>query len=89
MKRLFSAILPAMQFAVCAATAVPQTAVSPDGRNRITYCGGMVTVFRDGRTLFGPQNAALQLDRGEAKVELCARNDGMRRIFAIASTLPE
>jgi len=41
----------------------------------------MVTVSRDGKTLFGPQNAALRLDRGEAKVELCARNDGVAYRF--------
>ena len=56
-------------------------AVSPDGRNRIAYSGGMVTVMRDNRTLFGPQPAALRLDRGEAEVELCARNDGVAYRF--------
>ena len=59
-----------------------QEAVSPDGRNRITYSGGMVTVSRDGKTLFGPQPVALRLDHGEAKVELCARNDGVAYRFS-------
>ena len=63
------------------AAADGKEAVSPDGRNRIAYSGGMVTVFRDGRTLFGPQPAALRLDRGEAEVELCARNDGVAYRF--------
>ena len=58
-----------------------KVAVSPDGRNRITYSGGMVTVMRDSWTLFGPQPVALRLDRGEAKVELCARNDGVAYRF--------
>ena len=49
-------------------------AVSPDGRNRIEYADGKVTVSRDGRTLFGPQRAALSLDRGAARIELAARS---------------
>ena len=61
--------------------AVVKEAVSPDGRNRIKYSGGMVTVSRDNRTLFGPQSIALRLDRGEAEVELCARNDGVAYRF--------
>ena len=60
---------------------VVKEAVSPDGRNRIKYSGGMVTVSRDNRTLFGPQSVALRLDRGEAEVELCARNDGVAYRF--------
>lgn len=80
-KSLFLLVALAAASALRAAASTPQTAVSPDGRNRITYGGGMVTVFRDGKTLFGPQNAALRLDRGEAKVELCARDDGVAYRF--------
>lgn len=78
MRGVFSYFL-AFAFACCAGEAAPFEAVSPDGRNRITYADGMVTVRRDNRTLFGPQPVALRLDRGEAKVELCARNDGVAR----------
>ena len=59
-----------------------QEAVSPNGRNRITYSNGKVAIFRDGNILFGPQTVALRLDSGEAKVELCARNDGVAYRFA-------
>ena len=58
-------------------------AVSPDGRNKIEYADGKVTVSRDGRTLFGPQSAALSLDRGAARVELVARDDGVAYRFAV------
>ena len=56
-------------------------AVSPDGRNRIDCEGGRITVRRDGRTLFGPQAVALALDRGTARVELAARDDGVAYRF--------
>ena len=55
--------------------------VSPDGRNRIEYREGCITVSRDGKTLFGPQPVSLSLDRGEASVELVARDDGVAYRF--------
>ena len=55
--------------------------VSPDGRNRIEYRDGSITVSRDGKTLFGPQPISLSLDRGEAGVELVARDDGVAYRF--------
>jgi hypothetical protein len=58
-----------------------QSAVSPDGRNRIEYKNGEIRVLRDSRTLVGPQRVALKLDRGTAKVELFARNDGVAYRF--------
>jgi alpha-glucosidase len=41
----------------------------------------MVTVSRDGRVLFGPQRVELLLDKGKARVELIARNDGVAYRF--------
>ncbi len=64
-----------------AASAAAETAVSPDGRNSIAYADGMVTVSRDGRTLLGPQRVSLSLDRGAARVELVARDDGVAYRF--------
>lgn len=55
--------------------------VSPNGRNRISYCNGYVMVSREGHVLFGPQPVALKLDRGTAKVELVARDDGVAYRF--------
>ena len=62
-------------------SSVVKEAVSPDGRNRISYSGGMVSVYRDNKRLLGPQSVALYLDRGEVEVELCARNDGVAYRF--------
>jgi alpha-glucosidase len=55
--------------------------ISPDGRNKIEHKCGMVTVSRDGRVLFGPQCVELLLDKGKARVELIARNDGVAYRF--------
>lgn len=55
--------------------------VSPDGRNRIVYERGEITVCHDGKVLLGPQPVALVVDRGRAEVELCARNDGVAYRF--------
>ncbi len=54
---------------------------SPDGRNRIEYNEGSIMVSRDGKTLFGPQPISMSLDRGEARVELVARDDGVAYRF--------
>ena len=81
MKTSFALATLISAIAVPLGASCAQQAVSPDGRNRITYSCGMVTVLRDGRTLFGPQPVALRLDRGAAKVELCARDDGVAYRF--------
>lgn len=54
---------------------------SPDGRNRIEYRDGFITISRDGKTLLGPQPISLSLDRGKARVELVARDDGVAYRF--------
>ena len=55
--------------------------VSPDGRNKIVYERGEITVSRDGKVLLGPQAVSLTVDRGQPEIELCARNDGVAYRF--------
>ena len=74
-------IILAAAVLLAAGAAAASVAVSPDGRNRIDCEGGRITVRRDGRTLFGPQAVALALDRGAARVELTARDDGVAYRF--------
>lgn len=63
-------------------TVLGSEAVSPDGRNRIVYEAGRISVFRDGTRLLGPQRAALELANGSApRLELAARNDGVAYRF--------